>query len=408
MNENAEKYKHTTYRWLILALVWLVFFIESYAQYQISSVGYKIIPDLHLTSAQFASICMAPMLPCIFLSLVTGVLADRFGIKKIITIGVILSTIGMYCRFLATNYWEMYGLLFLTGIGGALLNAIVAKTLGAWFPKKQMGTAMGIMCTGSSAGMGVAQATTALFPTTKSAYILCGIVSLASVILWIAFYKDKPKDAPEEQPVKMNNYLGVVIKSKNVWLVGLIVAISWGGVYSFQNFLPSALHEGRGIDAVTAGVLASVVSFSGVIGSFAGPVLCDHLRSWKPFFIIMTVLGGATIYLSWVAPKGPILWLLLAANGILTCAIPPVLQAYPVLLPEIGQKYAGSAGGLYSTVTLLGCVFIPQFVGSVAGLNYNLIFVISTLLVLATVALIILLPEIKSKPKSTEENSTVA
>jgi MFS family permease len=130
------------YRWVIVFICWLIVFIGMYAQFQVSALAFKIIPELGLSPDQFYKVLLAPMLPAVFLSFVAGALADRFGVKNVVTVGLIIAIPGVWCRYMVDSFTGMFILMMMAGMSQALLSPICAKLLGAWFPMKQLNTAM--------------------------------------------------------------------------------------------------------------------------------------------------------------------------------------------------------------------------------------------------------------------------
>ena len=93
--------KLSNYRWVILAIAALLDAISSYIQFQISALAVQIMPELHISPAQFQGLLMAPMLVAVFLSIPAGSLADKFGAKKIVSFGLVISVLGAYGRLFA-------------------------------------------------------------------------------------------------------------------------------------------------------------------------------------------------------------------------------------------------------------------------------------------------------------------
>jgi len=396
--------KPHSYRWVILVIMWLTTFVGVVPQFQISALAYKIIPELNLTAKQYSLILTAPMLPAVIFSLAAGALADRFGVKRVVAIGFVFSIIGVYFRYAAGDFKQLFILMFLSGISTALLNANAAKLLGAWFPKKQIGTAMGLYFTAAGVAITVSLATSALFPTTKSAFVTAGFMMIAVWVIWMAFVKVRPQGAPEFPVLPVLRYIGVAARSKRVWLVGIALMFVMAANMTFSGFLPNALHGAKGIDPVTAGFMASLFSIGTIFGSIFIPLLADILGKMKPFIGPVAFLGGITMYLSWIAPQGTNM-ILFVIVGILIGGCLPILLSFPMLLPEIGPVYAGTAGGLIATLQLLGAVFIPSFIlAPLAGQNYNLLFILSSICLLIMGVAAIFLPELGSK---TGVNSTL-
>lgn len=397
MIENPKSHNNN-YRWLIVGIMWLVVFAGVVSQFQLAALAYQIIPEYNLTSGQFAMTLSAPMLPAVLFSLAAGALADRFGVKRVVTIGLIFSIVGTYFRYVAGNFIELFTLMFLSGIGIALLNANAAKLIGAWFSKEQMGTAMGIYFSGAGVGMTVALATSAMFPTTKSTFVTAGILLTVAWVLWMACIKVKPEGAPDLPVMPVTKYIGVAAKSKNVWLVGVALMFFMGANMTFAGFLPNALNEIRGMDPVAAGLMASLVTLGTIFGNIVGPALSDRIGRIKPFLAPVAIVGALVMYLAWMAPEGFAMWGLLALLGILLGMSTPLFMSFPMLLPEIGPVYAGTAGGLIATLQLIGAFFIPSFIiAPIAGTNYNMLFALGSLSLFMVGMVALSLPELGAK-----------
>lgn len=393
MEDNKPHFSN--YRWVILAIAWSTVFIGLAAQFQVAALAYKIIPAFKLTSGQYSMILTAPMLAGACFSFAAGALADRFGVKRVVAVGFIFSIAGVIFRYAAHNFWEMFVLMFLAGICPGILNANASKLLGAWFPKEQMNTAMGIYFSASGMGMSVALATSALFPTMKSAFVAAGFIMLATWILWLAFIRVKPGESPELPALPVTGYIKVAAGSKNIWLAGLAMMFLMGSFMVFTGFLPNALNEVHGMSPVAAGFMASIMTIGNIAGSLAGPYLSDRVGRIKPFITPVALLGTVAGYCSWILPPGGGMSALLALLGAFWGMCMPLLMAFPMLLPEIGPLYAGSAGGIISTLQVIGAVFIPScIIAPLAGQNYNLLFALGSLSFLMVSAISLLLPEL--------------
>ena len=405
--DDSIKTESSPYRWVILSIMWLTTFVGVVPQFQISALAYRIIPELNLTAGQFSLILTAPMLPAVIFSLAAGALADRFGVKKVVAVGFIFSIIGVYFRYAANSFLELFILMFLTGISITLLNANAAKLIGSWFPKEQIGTALGLYFTAAGVGITVSLSTSALFPTTKSAYVTAGYIMIAVWIIWMAFIKVKPQGAPDFPVMPVLKYIGVAARSSRLWLVGMALMFIMATNMAFSGFLPNALHEAKGIDPIAAGFMASLFSIGTILGSIFLPFLSDRIGIIKPFLGPVAFLGGVTMYLSWLAPLG-LNMVLLVFVGILVGGILPLLLSFPMLLPEIGPVYAGTAGGLIATLQLLGAVFIPSFIlAPLSGQNYTLLFMLCSMCFLIMGVISLFLPELGSKSRAKDAVSMV-
>ena len=129
---------------LITALLFAAQFIGNYGDYQVAAIPSSIYAAFHLTDMQFSSLITAPMLPCIFLSIVIGLLVDRYGIPKIVGIFMILATVGFVLRHFARDYPLMLISMALAGCGCMVVNSNIAKMASALYPMDKVGTVVGM------------------------------------------------------------------------------------------------------------------------------------------------------------------------------------------------------------------------------------------------------------------------
>ncbi len=254
------------YRWAILFIVALINFVFNASQFQIAALAYKLIPEYGLSSSQYASILNAPMLIAVFFCIIAGSLGDRFGVKKVISVGLVIGTTALFFRIFADNYWELFLSMLAFGLLMPLIGANFPKLVGLWFPPKQIGLAFGIYFFVSMAGNTVSLNVTACFPTTSSAFLTSALLMLALCAAWIVFGKSKPDGVvlPPVMPIK--EYTKAAARSRNVWLGGFLAMLYMGGTLSYTGFLPTALNSVHGVAPAAAGFLASVYTFGNMIG----------------------------------------------------------------------------------------------------------------------------------------------
>lgn len=373
--KDAETQVLSPYRWVIVAVSMLAGFIGSYAQFQLPPLAYKLMPALDISASEFAALMGGPLTGSLFICLISGTLADRYGVKNVVTVGLILSVIGCTFRYAATSFWPFFFLTVLAGIASGLLVTNLAKLFGAWFPQQQMGTVMGLFMTSPMLAGFVGTATTALFPSEKSAFIFSGAACFVILIVWLFLARNKPEGAPDLPVLPITRYLREAARSRAIWLAGICAFLVMGAMMTFTSFLPNVLQDFRGISPVQAGFYGSLATLGGVFGSFLGPVVCNRIGYMKPYLIVVSLLGAASAIWSWQLPVGPAIVIALMAAGFLMSAVLPLLLSLPMLVPEIGPVYAGSAGGIITTLQVFGGIVVPTFIITpLAGLNAPLLF----------------------------------
>jgi nitrate/nitrite transporter NarK len=395
------------YRWVILAISMLAAFIGSYAQFQLPPLAYKLIPDLNLSSSQFAALMSGPMTGSLFLCILGGALADRFGVKKVVAVGLLLSVIGCTFRYAVTSFWPFLFMTILAGLASGLLIGNLAKLFGAWFSPSQMGTIMGICMISPAIAMFVGTSTTAYFPSLASAFVFSGVACLVILILWLIFAKNKPEGSPDLPILPAIQYVGKAARSRNVWMAGACLFFIMGTIMTFSSFLPNVLRDLLSIDAEKASLYGSMPTFGGIFGCFLGPMICNRMGVMKRYLIIVGLLGAVATFWSWQMPIGTTIVVALIVAGFLQYSVQPLFASMPMLLQEIGPVYAGSAGGIIATIQVLGAVVLPTFVITpLAGSNVKILFGLAALCMALMILPVLLLPELGTRALAAREKQS--
>lgn len=390
--------QYSKYAWVIVILGFLVAFSGSYPQYQLSALAYRIIPELGLSTSQFSGLFTGAMIPGVLLSIISGVLCDKYGAKKAIGVSAIIASAGLILRVGSDNYSTLLICMILSGVVATFLNSNVAKLLGNWFRPEQIGKAIGITLAGATAAMAIGMGTTAMFPSIKSAYIFAAVLSVIVTLGWFLFMKNKPQGGGKEQisyeQPSVSSCLKVIIKSKNVWLTALCLLCLMGSSVTLSSFAALALNVDRGINATSAGLITSFITFGNFAGTIVGPFIGAKVGRMKPYIIVCSIVAAIGTAFAWLAPAGALLIIALFITGFATSAMIPTLISLPFLFPEVGPKYAGTAGGFVATIMLIGAVVIPTYIiAPIGGTNYTLLFILAGVCAIITGLIVLGLPD---------------
>lgn len=399
----SEK-KKSIYAITVVVLIFLVSFIGSYPQYQLSPIAYQIIPELGLSNAQFSAVFSAPMIPGILFSLIAGILSDKFGVKRCMGIAAVISLLGVTLRIFwgTSSFAGLFACMFLLGIVATFNNANFGKIMGSWFPAEKVGMMVGIVSAGSTCAMAIAMSTTALMPGVKFAYTVAAVISAVVTVLFLLFMKENMDKTVDKQMAEAQISLGdcvkVGLKNKYVWVVGLGLGLIFIPSICLSSFLPTALTTVRGIDAAVAGSVSSAIMFGNLCGGFIGPVIAAKVGKMKPVLFGFAVISALGTAFGWLAPIGIPMIAVLFITGFSCSTCVSLLLAAPVLLPGIGPVYAGTAGGLCATMELiLGVIVSSYIIAPAIGDNYHLLYAVAGILGGIGALLLTRLPELYGK-----------
>ena len=393
-NQTSSRKK---YFWVLIALiVALAAMAGSYGQFQLPPLQDRIQAETGMTPAQYTQAFTAAMLPGLCLSLVAGILIDRFGYRKMIALALIISTLGAVARIFCTSAFPYIAAMTLTGIAPTFVQSNNAKIMSNYVPPERLSFAIGVVMLGGSLANYLGTSTTHLYPSTTAAYVASGILGVVAIALWLLCLKEKKTEtrSAQEPQVTMGAALKNVVRSVNVWRIGLCMFFVETAFMSITSTAPSAL-KSLGYEAGTAGQLAALLS----IGSPIGNMLCAPLiiRSGKPklCLFVITAVTAVVFPLCWAADSIILCGLAFFLMGLCFGCGLITIASLPIRLPEIGQKYAGTAGGLINTREMAGGFLLATYViAPIANGNYVLQFwLCAGMLALATLS-VLLIPKL--------------
>ena len=348
----------------IVFLVAFAQFATTFPQYQLPPIQGTIIARTGMSLSQYIQCYTAPMLPAVLLGLYGGLLVDRHGPKAV-----------------SDNYPMFFISMALTGVAPALIFSSSAKIMGQWFQPKQVSLAVGFMMFGGSLANLIATATTAFFPSDNAAYLFNGAICVFCLAIWFPFMKNgqnSTNTTKETAPSFSAAYaLKIVLKSKTIWLISLCMLFIMGFYMTIASSAPSAL-ESVGYSQTQASLLATALSIGSPVGCILGSALVIRSGRIKLCLFSLIALTVVAIPLGWQSSIPAIVYVVLLLTGLCygTCQV--TIMALPARLPEIGNTYAGTAGGLLSTIQMLGSILLPsQILVPIAGDSYPFLFLLA-------------------------------
>jgi len=375
---NQKKRPH----WLFIAII-VAFgcFSGTYAQFQLPPLQDQVQEMAGLTPSQYSQVFAAPMLPGLLLSLVAGVLIDCFGYRKMIALALIISTLAAGLRAVSGSYLPFFICMALTGVAPTFVQANNAKIMSNYVPHDKLSLALGVVMMGGAVASFIGSSTTHLFPTPASAYLFSVLLGIISLTLWLTCIRKKQPTAEnveQEESVSVGEALKAVSRSKNVWRIGLCMLFVHCFYMSISSTAPSAL-KSVGYDPGAAGLLASILSIGSPLGNLIGGPLA--IRSGRPKLCLMVVAGITAICfpLMWASSSFVLSALAFLLGGFCFGTGMISIASMPILLPEVGQKYAGTAGGLINTMEMVGGMVVSSYViAPLANGDFHLQFLLST------------------------------
>ena len=396
---------------LIFASTCLLVLSSVYAQYQLPIVADVLMERYGLSVAQYSSVFSSSMLSSVFLSIVLGILVDRFSPKPVILVCGVVCLIGAVARIWADGFAAHMACGLMIGVLATATNANHNKIFSIYLPADAVVGAVGVYCALGTLIQAVASVTTTRFPSLGSAFAFAAAFVAVAVVLWAAVVPSARARAGEDDPAgsKMGPAaqgsaneaaagtgvlagLKATFTSLPLWATGVMLGSVSTLLIIFGSFLPSMLMA-EGMDSGLAGVYTAVVSVGSFAGAIAMPQIARKVGRDKP--VMFCGLAAAALCALGVAfmGAGPAMLAVLFVAGFALGGSLPLPLALPVKMPGIGERYAGTALGLLRTIQLGLAVAVPSYVlAPLFGTSYRLYFVVGAAFIGACSLIALALP----------------
>lgn len=380
------------YGWVVLAVsILTVMGCVGFARFGYTLVLPAMQEALGLSNTQTGALATGNFLGYLGLAVIGGIVASRYGPRRVIAVSMLLTGAAMVLTGLASSFGEAVVWRVLTGIGSGGANVPVMSLLAAWFAARRRGLATGMAVGGSSLALIV---TGRVVPNILETYgedgwrytwfALGGAVVLLGVLAWAAL-RDRPaqkglrpigavdlvRPAAGASPTldgadaKPRFALGWerVYRSKAVWHLALIY-IAFGFSYViYATFFARYLEGEAGYSRAAAGNLWGVVGWISIFCGLIWGSVSDRLgRNVALTMVYLIQAGSYAAFALWQRPAGYAVSAV--AFGLTAWSIPGIVAA--ACGDCVGARLAPAALGFVTLFFGLGQAVGPSVAGALA------------------------------------------
>lgn len=335
----------------------------------------EISEDLGLNLVQIGAIWGIASFAGIFVSLIAGVLTDKFGVKLILSVSCILVGITGALRGLSDSFFTLAFTVFINGIVRLIIPITVTNTVGMWFKGRNLGMAMGIYAMGMGFGLmlGPMISATILSPALggwRNVMYFYGVISVVVGILWTLFGREPYQDdatAEVSGSMPLRQSFSKLIRIKALWFIGLTLLFRVGTLMGMSGYLPLYLRDRGWAVASADGTLAA---FYGISTICVVPLsyLSDRIGSRKailfPALVVSLFCVGLIPFVD-----GASIWVLMIVCGIFMDGFMSLAVTMLLETEGVGPVYSGTALGMVFTIVHIGSVASPPLGNSLATIS---------------------------------------
>ena len=283
------------YKWVVVALLWLVCFFNYADRQAIYSVFPLLKSEMHLTDVQLGIVGASFMWVYAAAAPVAGAIADRFARKTIVIGGLIAWSLITVATALSTEYSHLVVFRALEGLGEAFYFPASMSMLSDYHGPGTRSRAMAIhqssVYAGTIAGGSVSGAMAQALGW-RSSFYLFGTVGAVLGLVLILWLREPARGTPTES---RRSAAGVtMILRMPMVLILMAVFVGANFVASIVlTWMPSFLYTKFGMSLAAAGFSSTAyLQIASVGGVITGGVLADRLaRRVRAGRMIIQALG---------------------------------------------------------------------------------------------------------------------
>ena len=336
-----------------------------------------------LTAAELSLLTALYLWPFALMQPVAGLLTDRLGPRRSVTIFLVIAGLGQLFLALAPSFTSALLGRAGTGIGGSILYVAAAKIMARWFPRREFGTLTGAWTSVANLGGIAAAAPLAALLSLigwRASFGAIGVAVLVTALLVFVFVRDRPADLgwptlidPDEpirsagatRPLSFSDSLRIVLHEPNTWLLGGYAFLLFGTMTMMQGlWAVPYLMDINGYTQQEAANSLTLWAVGLIVGCTLWGYIADRVLKTRKGVICI----GAVVY--------AFLWILLTVEpaglprGVLQVAMfwggffaSTWIPAYAQLKEAVPPQVVATAMGMLNLFFWLGGAFYQQLSG---------------------------------------------
>jgi MFS transporter, ACS family, hexuronate transporter len=326
-----------------------------------------------------------------------GMLIDRFGVRRVFFVAVLLWSIAIGAHAFATTVAGFMVCRLILGFSEGANYPAGVKISSVWFPAQERAVAAGLFNAGTHVGAVITPVLLPWILTTwgwRAVFIVIGCLGLSWAFVWLQYYFDPEKhekvsakelayirDNEERSNAKVPIYRALM--QRGTWAFVPAFTLTAPVFWFYLYWLPPFLHQhySLGISVTQIGPPLIIIYVMADIGSIGGGLLSSFLitRGMRPVNArLATMLLCALSVTSVAAANSSHLWSAVFAISLgLAAGQAWIANLYSLVMDFSPKSMTSTVFGFGGMCAAVGGMFMTQIVGYVLTVthnNYQLLF----------------------------------
>ncbi len=366
VRSGSDTRAHSPYRFVIAVLILWAHISIGLNVFAVTPLLPLAIDDYGITRASASLLVALPTLVKACIGLPGSLIISRFGLNRVFTVSWFMLGI------LALSPWiqDFYLMLLLRltyGIGAGLMMAATASLIMQWFRPSETPIINTLLLIVLSMGIAISISLAApLAENTTWEGVLgsFGGIGLCGAFAWKLFGRAGSPQAQEASPIFSLREVWGVFRDRTIFLLVVGDALVFINYSAVTSWLPTFLHEFRGLDLEQAGYVTGLLPTVGIFAVLLGGFLALRVKNRRLLFLapgIMVAIGGFGTFLL----RDPLaINLSILALGFGTWVYQPTLLTLPMQLSWMTPRKITVVWGASLTIAGFGMFISPIVVGA--------------------------------------------
>ncbi len=375
MNASEGGHPPAAVAWSVWGLAALLYLIGFYQRVAPAVMTDRLMQEFALGATELGNLSAFYFYSYVAMQIPTGVIADRWGPRRLLTAGAAVAAIGTALFACSPDLWWASAGRLLIGASVAVAFVSMLKLATHWFAARQFALASGMALAFGVVGGVIAGVPLRMLietwgwrPVMGVSAALTGLLSLA---IWLRV-RDDPRDlahashAPAAsaggQHGSILRGMAEVLSYRNIWIL-LIAPIGLAGaVLTFAGLwgVPY-LRQVHGLETRSAAAITSLLLIAWAIGGPLLGTLSERLGRRRPLYVWTTAAALAGWLLIIFAPLP--LWLLIVALLFTGLFSGNLIIGFAFAKESVPTRLVGTAAGICNMGPLLGGMLLQPAVG---------------------------------------------
>ncbi len=375
MNASEHGHPPAAVAWSVWGLAALLYLIGFYQRVAPAVMTDRLMQEFAIGASELGNLSAFYFYSYVAMQIPTGILADRWGPRRLLTAGAAVAAIGTAIFACSPDFWWASAGRLLIGASVAVAFVSMLKLATHWFAARQFALASGMALTFGVVGGVIAGVPLRMLietwgwrPVMGVSAALTGLLSLA---IWLRV-RDDPRDlahashAPAAsaggQHGSILRGMAEVLSYRNIWIL-LIAPIGLAGaVLTFAGLwgVPY-LRQVHGLETRSAAAITSLLLIAWAIGGPLLGTLSERLGRRRPLYVWTTAAALVGWLLIIFAPLP--LWLLIVALLFTGLFSGNLIIGFAFAKESVPTRLVGTAAGICNMGPLLGGMLLQPAVG---------------------------------------------